>query len=573
MKGGKVFLEMMRKYKVEYIFGLPGETSLPIYVEWFGYSEDIKHILVRDERSSAFMADGYARVSYKPGVLDAPSPGATHILPGIVESYKSSVPIIAFTTDIPLHVEKMNMLTGYDQSAIFKGITKETYTVTSITEIPFAIRRAFRLATTGKPGPVHVRLPYNILKSDGVVEDIYAQKDFIKYPGHRYIADTVKLKEALNDIANSENPVIVCGQGVLYSHAWEEVIKFAEFFGIPVGTTITGKGCISDSHPLSIGVVGSRGGTSFSNEVVKNADTIFFIGCNTDSAATDSWKIPSLYDGKRVIHLDISEAEVGNVYKTEVILIGDAKASLEIMNRMAEEKYPKTKFTEIPRIKKLLKKAEYFREKLYEKIDSIKSEMHPFKIIKFLEENMSDNYIIVSDPGISAIYTSTFWNVEKPGRTFLFNYSIGALGYALPASIGAFLAKPDSLVLCLTGDGSFGFTAGEFETVKRINPNIKIILFNNGSFGWIRASIFLEYGPKYFSTDFIDIEYSKIVENYKIQSYKATSFNEFKYFFNQMMKNEGPSFLEVIVEPEDIQIPPVPKWTEKARKIGRANFY
>ena len=309
MKGSRILLKMLREYDVEYVFGLPGETTLPLYVDWLEF-KDVKHVMFRDERNACFAADGYARVSYKPGICEAPSAGAAHILPAIVEAYASTLPMIAITTDTPLHLEKRNMLTAFNQTALFSGITKETLTVLRAQDIPFTIRRAFRLATSGKPGPIHIRIPANVLEEDAEVSDLYVQKEFSKYPGHRFTAEEESVMKAIELLLSSEKPIIICGQGVLYSQAWNEIIELAELLNIPVGTTITGKGSFPETHPLSIGVVGSRGGTSFSNEILKTADLVFYVGCNTDYAATDAWTLPP--QDTKIIHLDISEAEVGN---------------------------------------------------------------------------------------------------------------------------------------------------------------------------------------------------------------------------------------------------------------------
>lgn len=337
MKAARLLLESLREYDVKHVFGLPGETTIPLYKEWYDFPE-ITHVMARDERSASFMADTYAKVSFKPGVCEGPSVGSTYLIPGVVEAYRASTPMIVFTTDIPLHLEKKNVLTELDQTSLYKGITKETITVTKASEIPYVIRRAFRVATTGNPGPVHIKLPIDVLEEEVENPDIYAQKDFTKYPGHRPVAEIEKIKEALESLINSEKPIIVCGQGVLYSQAWGEVLELAEFLGIPVGTTMTGKGSVPETHPLSIGVIGARGGTSFSNKILKEADLIFYIGCNTDSTATDNWTLPTSEEGKKIIHLDISGAETGNNYPTDVILIGDAKATLRVMIDIARKK-------------------------------------------------------------------------------------------------------------------------------------------------------------------------------------------------------------------------------------------
>jgi len=572
MKAGKVVLEMLKEYEVKHVFGLPGETTLPLYMEWYDFP-DIVHVLVRDERSASFMADAYARVSFKPGVCEGPSVGATHIIPGVAEAYKASVPMIVFTSDIPLHFEKRNMLTGLDQASLYKGITKETITVTKASEIPYVIRRAFRVATTGKPGPVHIRLPMDVLEEEVENPDIYAQKDFTKYPGHRMAAEIEKIKGALNLLISSEKPLIVCGQGVLYSQAWDEVIELAELLGIPVGTTMTGKGSMPETHPLSIGVIGARGGTSFSNKILKEADLVFYIGCNTDSAATDKWTLPSPEEGKKIIHLDISGAEVGNNYPTEAILIGDAKATLRMMINITKEKIEKRKYNEIPRIKEILKEAEEFRKSLEEHMNSNEKPINPLRFIEEFSKVIPSDYVIVTDPGVSAIYASAFYKVKKAGRSILFNYSLGALGYSIPASVGAYYARPSSCIVALTGDGSFGFTAGELETISRVRGNINIILFNNQSFGWIRAAIHFKYGPKYFATEFKPVDYMKIAEGFGLEAFRIEDPERIQPVLQKAFASNEPSFIEVKVAPEDKFVPPVPSWVKKAGKNGIKYVY
>ncbi|MBM3292351.1 thiamine pyrophosphate-binding protein, partial [Candidatus Bathyarchaeota archaeon] len=381
MNAAKTLLEMFKGYNVEYIFGLPGETTLPLYKEWVSTPE-IKHVMMRDERSAAFAADAYSRFAFTPGICESPSVGSTHIIPGIAEAFKAGIPMIALTSDIPLHFEKRNMLTGINQTSLLESITKESITITDAKEIPNIIRRSFRICTTGKPGPVHIRFPSDKQKEEIIDPDLNIQKDFRKYPGHRSVAELTKISEALKILGSAERPVLICGQGVLMSQAWDEVISFAELFGLPVGTTINGKGSFPETHPLSIGVVGARGGTSFSNKLVNEADVLLYIGCSTDSAGTDSWKIPPPDTKARIIHLDISEAEVGNNYQTEVFLIGDAKATLRVIKEVAEKQEKKRR--SLTRIKLIQKEATEY----YEYVNSFNSSndlpIHPVKLVNEL---------------------------------------------------------------------------------------------------------------------------------------------------------------------------------------------
>lgn len=566
MNSSRVLLEMLKNYDVEHVFGLPGETTLPLYKEWLDYPE-IKHVMARDERSSAFMADGYARFTNKPGVCEAPSVGSTHILPGVAEAYKASLPVVFMTSDIPLHLETRNMLTGLDQTSMFSGITKETYTITNSDQIPHTIRRAFRVATTGKPGPVHIRLPYDILQGETVNPNLYAQKDFVKYPGHRPVAETAKIVEALKLLGEAENPVIIAGQGVLYSQAWDELVSVAEMFAAPVGTTINAKGVMPEIHPLSLGVIGARGGTTLSNKVVCEADLIFFVGSSTDSAGTDKWTVPGVDTAAKIIQLDISEHEAGNNYDVDVILIGDAKATLGWMLELANVN--PQKMEKLPRIKALVKAKEEHSAYVAGLMSSNEKPIHPVRFIKELQDALPEKRCLVMDVGTSAIYTSTFYKVPSAGRSMAYNFAMGSLGYALPTSVGASVAKPEHSIATLVGDGSFGLAAAELETISRMGHNNNVIVVNNSSFGWIRAEWKLSYGDEYvdFATNFNEVDYPKIADGFGLKANRISSPGELSSL-KELFHSDEPSFTELVLQPEDMLVPPVPTWIRKAEKKG-----
>ena len=567
MNASKALMEMLKGYGVGEVFGLPGETTLPWYKEWMSYPE-VKHVMMRDERSAAFAADAFARFSYRPGVCEGPSVGATHMIPGVAEAYKASIPMLVFTSDIPLHYEKRNMLTGIDQTAMFEGITKESLTVTEASELPNIVRRAFRLATSGKPGPVHIRFPSDQQDEEIGEPRLYIQGDFKAYPGHRSVAELAKISEALMVLGSAQRPVIVCGQGVLLSQAWGEVQVLAELFGVPVGTTINGKGAFPEGHPLSIGVTGARGGTTFSNKVINEADAIFYVGCSTDSAGTDGWKTPSLDTQAKIIHLDVSEAEVGNSYPIEVALIGDAAATLRVMVEVAEKQEKKVR--KLPRIKAIQKERDEHDAYVAGLMTSNEIPIHPLRFVKELGDALPKDYAIVNDVGVAAIYTSTFLKQGEAGRRMLYNYAMGSLGYAIPASIGARYARPNSIVVTLVGDGSFGFTAGELETVARVGGPNHLILFNNQSFGWIRAEWQLSYGKEYvdFATNFKPVDYVKIAEGFGLEATRVGKPDELGPALKRNLKKREPTFTEIIVKPEDKLVPPVPSWIKKAEKQG-----
>ena len=313
LNGAQIMLKMLMLHGVKHVFGLPGETTIGWYKEWQQHS-DIEYVLTRDERTASYAAESYAKITGRPCVLEAPSPGVTHCTPGITEAYLSSVPIIYFSSDIPINQDKKHGLTGVDQTKLYASICKESFVLSNAKDIPFLMRRAFRVATSGRPAPVHIRVPINVFHEEAEITDLYAEPDYSRYPAHRPVADHSKIRAAIEVLLKAKKPAIVCGQGALISRASEEVLALAEMLQIPVATTTPGKGSIPEDHPLALRVIGGRGGMAYSNQYVHDADTIFFVGSNTDSAATDHWKLYGDPKTKTFLHLDIAEAHICLLY-------------------------------------------------------------------------------------------------------------------------------------------------------------------------------------------------------------------------------------------------------------------
>ncbi len=561
MNAAHALLEMLRRYGVEYVFGLPGETTLGLYDEWKRF-KGITHVMARDERNAVFMADGYARVSGRPGVCEGPSVGATHMIPGVIEALKSSIPIIVMTSDIPLHMEKHNMLTGFDQTALFSPFVKESLTAFRGDDIPFLVQRAFRVAVSGCPGPVHLRLPMDVL-AEGVKEPLpLAQERFSSCPGTRPAAGQDPVIEAVHCLASCKKGVMVCGQGVLTSRAWEEAEKTAERFGLATGTTINGKGSISELHPLSIGVIGARGSTEFSNSFLEEADLVFFVGSSTDSVGTNGGQLPGSSSDIRFIHLNISEKELGNAFGDAILLHGDVKSTLQAVLDAADRLGIVSNGKQEDAVK--------------QGRAGIKSEfcggkpLDPRIATNLVTGAMPADSVIVADPGMSAVYPAAFYKLPEAGRYFVCNYSMGALGFGLPAALGATFALPeDRTVLNFMGDGSFGFVSGELETMARVGRNIKIILFNNRSFGWIRATNHFSFGGPSFATDFGEVDYVGLARSYGIKAFRAASEHELRTVLPEVFARKDPAFLELDVPSGDECIPPVPEWAEKAKEEGK----
>ena len=565
LSGGKLLLEMLRLHGVDVVFGLPGETTLGLYREWEKF-EGIRHVLTHDERSAAYMAEAYAKATGRVGVHEAPSPGGAHPLPGVIESQAGSVPTICLTSDVPYNADKRNMLSGFDQTALYRAVTKESILVTRAADIPHLIRRAFRVALADRPGAVHVRMPMDVYVEEAEVDDLYADPSMALWPQDRPSADARLVEAAADLLCRAKRPVIVCGQGALVSGAGEEVAELAELLRAPVGCTMTGKGTISEEDPWSIRLIGARGGTSFSNAFLAEADAVFFVGTNTDSAGTDAWKLPpsSQCAGPRIVQLDISRVEAGNNYKADICLIGDAKATLAAM---------------LGRLGGRSIASEYTRERVAAAMRALESsiaaavasEETPINAIRFVRELagcLPEKSLVVTEPSTGSIFSAAYMVQKRPGRWFLSNYSMGALGYVIPAVVGAAVARPDHTIVGLGGDGSFHFNCGEMETWARYGLDIKYVVFNNDVFGWIRGEIEYVYSARPFATDFGRVDYCKVAEGFGVSAYRIVEPSAIAPTLRQAFLVKGPALIEIRTLPQDAECPPIPRWVESAAKKG-----
>ncbi|MCO5147327.1 MAG: thiamine pyrophosphate-binding protein [Aquamicrobium sp.] len=562
MNGAQVILKMLELHGVRHVFGLPGETTIGWYKHWQENS-DIEYILTRDERTASFAAEAYAKITGRPSVLEAPSPGVTHCSPGITEAYLSSVPVIYFSSDIPINQDKKHGLTGVDQTALYASICKESFVLTNVKEIPFLMRRAFRVATSGKPGPVHIRVPINIFHDEAEISDLYADPDYQVYPAHRPVADHGRIRKAIDILLAAKKPVIVCGQGALISQASDVVQKLAELLQIPVGTTTPGKGTIPETHPLSLRVIGARGGMEHSNRYVYEADTVFFVGTNTDSSGTDHWKLYGDPAGKTFLHLDIAEAHVGNNFPLKVGMVGDARASLEYMIELIEREHPKLKRepVDLNPMKRTALDAVFNSN-----IPMPDGVVSPVKLTQVLDRLLPDEAVVTAEPGVSAIFPSALLTLRTAGRRYITNYSMGSLGYSVPAGIGASFAN-DGPVISFTGDGSLAFVLGDFETIRRSGKNVTVILTRNDTYGWIRGeAVLLDDVDVPWTTDFGAVDYLKVAEGFGFRTARITCEDEIETILKSAIEHQGADFIEIMVPSQDKIIPFVPAWVRVAKE-------
>ena len=543
---------MLRAHGVEVIFGLCGDTSLPLY-DALARQGSIQHVLTRDERHAAYMADGYARVTGRVGVCEGPSGGgATYLLPGLAEANESSIPVLAINTDIAVSSRNKFTLTELDQRSLMKPLTKWNAVLDRAADIPRMFRAAFESMTSGRPGAAHLALPFDV--QNGTVEDadVWADPSLGSFPSRRTGPDPFMVELAAKLLRSAKQPVFICGGGVVISRAESELLELAEKLSAPVATSISGKGSIDEQHALAAGVVGSNGGTPETRAVVDAADLVVFVGCRAGSVTTERWRHPA--PGKaRIIHIDVDPAVPGTNYRVDVPLIGDARLCLAALNETLNGFKNKNPFL-IER-----QKSEKF-EKFRALAESSETPIKPERVVAELSKALDGDAIVVADPGTPCPYLSAYYVVRGTGRRYFSNRAHGALGYALAASVGAHYGRPSVKAVAVMGDGSFGMCAGELETVVRLKLPITFLVISNATYGWIKAGQKAGYAERYFSVDFGVTDHAKVAAAFGVRSWRVTLPSELGAVLKNALSSAEPTLVDIVCQPLQEAKAPVSEW-------------
>jgi len=557
LPGADAIVRMLQLHGVRHLFGLCGDTSLPFYDALARLDHGITHVLTRDERSAAYMADGYARVSGRVGVCEGPSGGgATYILPGVVEANESSIALLALTTDISVGSRGRYTLTELDQEGLFRPLTKWTSVIDRAGQIPQTFRTAFARMTTGRAGAVHLGLPLDVQRDVAVSEeDLWAEPEGGIFPGRRSAPDPAAIAAAAKALAAARSPLIVCGGGPVTSGAYAELRAIAELLGCPIATTISGKGSIAESHPLAVGVVGANGGTPATREIVEAADLVFFIGCRAGSVTTEKWRFPAR--GTPILHLDVDPAVIGANYAPEVALIGDARLALSALVAELTSLAPS-------RNREAAARVAAAREKKFAAFraiaDASKTPIRPEQLVADLQAVAPADAILVADPGTPCPYFSAYWVLSSEGRSFISNRAHGALGYSMSSAAGAQFAHPGRKCIAVMGDGSFGFTCGEMETLVRYKVPLTMIVVSNATFGWIKAGQRTAYASRYFSVDFARTDHARVAEAFGVKAWRVEDPAQLRSTLARALEHDGPALVDVVSQPLHEAQAPVSEW-------------
>ena len=491
VSGSKVFIEALIREGVDTVFGYPGGAVLPIYDTLF--NAPIRHILVRHEQGAVHAADGYARSSGRPGVCIVTSgPGATNTVTGIATAYMDSIPVIVFSGQVPTAMIGNDAFQEADIVGITRPCTKHNFLVKDIADLAKTVKKAFYIATTGRPGPVLVDLPKDVLSA--LVEPRYPTDVKLISYNPTYKGHSKQIDKALKLILNSSKPVIYSGGGVILSGAASQLTSFARKLNIPVAMTLMGLGGFPGTHALSLGMLGMHG-TYSANMAVTHCDTLIAIGSRFDDRVTG--KIDEFAPNAKIIHIDIDPTSISKNVRVDIPIVGDVRLVLKDFIELIDKKDLSAYKNSIKQWHKQISEWKDLHRMDCKQENSGK--IKPQYVVKKLYELTEGKAIVSTEVGQNQMWAAQYYLFDKP-RAFLTSGGLGTMGYGFPAAIGAQLAFPDKTVIDIAGDGSIQMNIQELATAVQYRLPVKVAILNNGFLGMVRQWQELFYDKKYSST-------------------------------------------------------------------------
>ena len=544
MIGATALMKALEKEGVKEVFGLPGGANLPMYDE-LGKS-NIRHILVRHEQSAAHMADGFGRVSRKPGVCFATSgPGATNLLTGIATAQADSAPMVAVTGQVPVAMIGKDAFQESDIIGMANPALKYSYQPRTPEEIPKMVKQGFYIAETGRPGPVLLDIPKDVQQNEGK----FTFPDEVRVPGYHPWADPdiTNTARAVELLLSAQKPIILAGGGVIISSAFAELQSIAELLMIPVVTTFKGKGAFPENHPLSLGPIGMHGHAE-ANKLMTEADCVLAIGTRFSDRSVGTFA--EFEKNLKIIHMDVDPAEIGKNQTTSVAVVGDVRASLRIFGKMLMDKAVRTS-DDNPWLKHVKEVKQYWRENL--KIHP--GEMGAAKILRKLRELLPNESIVTTEVGQHQMWASLFFDAIHPG-TFFSSTGLGTMGWGFPAAIGAKTARPDVPVVDIAGDGSFNMTENSLATAVLEDLPVIVFLINNYSLGMVAQWQRTFYDRRMVGVDLKKCpDYVKLAESYGAQGLRAQSMDELDSAIKTALKSDVATVIDIPIDPEEDVLP------------------
>jgi acetolactate synthase-1/2/3 large subunit len=544
LTGGQALVRMLQAHGARVAFGIGGFQLLPYYDALHDVRGQLDHMLVKDERDGAFMADAYARVAQIPGVCDGTlGPGATNLVTGLAESFGAGVPVIALAGESNSMIAGKHATQESDQLAILRPTVKEAIRVERIERVPELVRRAYTVATGGRPGPVLLNVREDVThgRHAFAVADLSADPATCRLPGRRSRPDPVDVDAAAVLLARARRPVILAGGGIHLSDAYVPLAALARRLQLPVATTISGKGSIPENDPLALGVFGRYSRSA--NAAIAEADVLLVVGCKLGEIATSRWSL--LPPGAAVIQLDVDPEELGRNARLAVGLAGDAGLGLADLLTAAPEPDADGRAGELQRLD-VARRAWHVEHA--PRRASGDSPIHQARMLTELNAVLPDDGILVADGGFAAHWSALYWDVRQAGRHYIANRGHASIGYGVPGAIGAKLAAPGRVVAGLMGDGGLGMSIGEFETAARLGlRGLVFVVVDNEASGYVKALQHSLYADRFQSVDSISVDYARVAREFGLHAERVDDPTQLAGALERAMEADRPALVDVAV--------------------------
>jgi acetolactate synthase I/II/III large subunit len=550
LTGAEIIVQLLERQGISILAGIPGGANLPLYNAL--HKSKIHHVLTRHEQAAGFIAQGMARSSGKTAVCFATSgPGATNLLTAIADAKLDSIPVVAITGQVASPLIGTDAFQEIDTYGMTIPITKHNFLVRSVEELFTVIPEAFRIAASGRPGPVLIDVP----------KDIQSQRyEFNEWPEpgkaiELSIDNSKEIDKTIEMLALSKKPVLYVGGGIIHSNASEELLAFAHKNSIPVTPTLMALGAISHDDPLYLGMLGMHGSQS-TNTILNDADLVLAFGVRFDDRATG--KVSGFCPNAKIIHADIDSSEFDKIKKVDLCIPGNIK---DILTKLLEKSAPNERRDWINTVSGLKKQYPFPRLQP-------KDPLHPFNIIRTVDSLVAPDTIITTDVGQHQMWVAQYYPFKKP-RTLLTSGGLGTMGFGLPTALGAAFANPSKRIVCFSGDGSILMNIQELATLADYSLDVTVVLFNNGHLGLVRQQQELFYTRNYIASKFItNPDFKTIAKGFGIRSFDLANETDIRGVLSRALTEKGPSFVNVPIDPNLNVLPMVPPGGSNTEAIG-----